>query len=147
ALEGGTSPLAEGTFSFRVVPPEEAGTVARGEAGSDGAPWSVALIDDGGLSGAAVSVAEASGAEGRAGVRPNPAVGRAAVAFALEAPSEVRLALYDVLGRAVLVLDAGRLEAGPHRLDLDLSALPAGVYVWRLDAGGQMQTGRLTVAR
>jgi hypothetical protein len=80
-------------------------------------------------------------------VAPNPASGRAAVAFTLEAPTAVRLALYDVLGRAVATLDAGHLGAGPHRITLDVSRLPAGVYVWRLVAGERTEAVRLTVTR
>jgi hypothetical protein len=38
----------------------------------------------------------------------------------------VRLAVYDVLGRAVAVLHEGPLAAGTARL-----ALPAGVYIMR----------------
>jgi hypothetical protein len=54
--------------------------------------------------------------------------------------------LYDVLGREVAAV-AAQLPAGPQRVGLDLSALPAGVYVWRLAAGARVETGRLTVAR
>ena len=80
-------------------------------------------------------------------VSPNPTSDRAVVAFALDAPSAVRLALYDVLGREVAAVDAGRLAEGAHRLGLDVSSLPSGVYVWRLVAGGRTEAGRLTVAR
>jgi hypothetical protein len=80
-------------------------------------------------------------------VSPNPAAGTATFTFALERPAAVRLALYDVLGREVAVVDARVLAAGAHRLALDLSALPPGVYVWRLGAGEQVENGRVTVAR
>jgi hypothetical protein len=78
---------------------------------------------------------------------PNPARDHAALGFSLEETSEVRFALYDMLGREVAKMDAGRLEAGPHRLPFEVSALPGGVYVWRLTAGARVESGRLTVAR
>jgi hypothetical protein len=80
-------------------------------------------------------------------VAPNPASGRAALLFALTEPTEVRLALYDVLGREVAAVEARWLERGPHRLGLDVSRLPSGVYVWRLAAGDRVESERLTVAR
>jgi hypothetical protein len=62
-------------------------------------------------------------------VYPNPsrsAAGGATVALTLAEPEEVRVAVYDVLGRAVAVLHEGPLAAGTARL-----ALPAGVYIMR----------------
>jgi hypothetical protein len=128
ALSGGNV-VATADFTFEVI----AGTGLAGGTGAravlDGAAWL------------------ASAAPAPAGVSPNPASGQAALAFALPDADEVRVSLYDVLGRAVAAVGAGRLEAGPHRLGLDLSALPPGVYVWRLTAGGHVESGRLTVAR
>jgi hypothetical protein len=80
-------------------------------------------------------------------VVPNPASDRAALVFTLRTPGTVGLALYDVLGREVAPVQGGWLAAGPHRLGLDVSRLPAGVYVWRLAAGDRVESGRLTVAR
>ena len=78
---------------------------------------------------------------------PNPFGERATVRFALPEPSAVRLSVYDVLGRRVAVLAAGEREAGYHEAMLDGSALPAGLYLVRLEAGGQALTRRVTVAR
>jgi hypothetical protein len=80
-------------------------------------------------------------------VAPNPASGRAAVAFTMAAPGVVRVVLYDVLGRAVATTAARHLEPGRHRLALGLASVPAGVYVWRLTTGERLQSGRLTVVR
>jgi plastocyanin len=77
--------------------------------------------------------------------RPNPTRGTATLSFALAEASAVRLAVYDLLGREVAVLVDGTLEAGQHEAMLDGSALPAGVYVYRLVVDGQEQTGRLTL--
>jgi hypothetical protein len=94
----------------------------------------------------AASAASAASPEGVA-VWPNPATGRAALRFTLAAPSEVRVGLYDVLGREVAWVAAGLLPAGPHAVALDVSSLPAGVYAWRLQAGERVEGGTLTVAR
>ena len=78
---------------------------------------------------------------------PNPASGEATVAFALPSEGAVRVALYDALGREVAVVAEGTFEAGQHTAKFDASAMPAGVYILRLDAEGATRTQRMTVVR
>ena len=85
-----------------------------------------------------------------AGLRvwPNPARGVATAAYALLAPSRVRVSLLDVLGREVAVAEDGVRPAGPHRARLDTAGLPAGLYVVRLAVDGQVQSSQpVTVVR
>ncbi len=86
-------------------------------------------------------------AEPAAGAYPNPFWQATTLRYALEAPADVRLAVYDVLGREVAVLAEGAADAGAHEATFDARGLAAGVYLWRLEAGAMMQTGRLTLAR
>ena len=78
---------------------------------------------------------------------PNPASQSAAVRYTLAAPGAVRLEAFDVLGRRVAVLAEGEQPAGPHAARFEASALAPGVYVLRLDAGGQVLSRRVTVVR
>jgi len=78
---------------------------------------------------------------------PNPLRDRTTLRFILPESGPVRLSLYDVLGREVAVATNGWRAAGPHEAALDVSALPAGVYVARLAAGARTATQRLTVVR
>lgn len=83
---------------------------------------------------------------------PNPARGRATIAFTLPAAGSARLALYDVAGRCVRVLADGEQSAGEHRLELELrdaagGALPAGLYLARLEAAGRTLVRRVVVER
>ena len=78
---------------------------------------------------------------------PNPARGQATLSVEVPAATEVRLAVYDGLGREVAVLVEGPLAAGRHGVALDASALPSGVYLVRLTADGVAVTHRLTVLR
>ncbi|HLT48159.1 MAG TPA: T9SS type A sorting domain-containing protein, partial [Rubricoccaceae bacterium] len=80
-------------------------------------------------------------------VHPNPIRGSAAVTLTLARPSEVEVAVYDVLGRRVAVLASERLSAGRHTLALEAGQLPAGVYVVRVEAGGVVRTRRITLVR
>ncbi|MDX1420537.1 MAG: hypothetical protein R3181_11270 [Rubricoccaceae bacterium] len=80
-------------------------------------------------------------------VQPNPLRSRATLRFSLQDAAEVHLAVHDVLGRTVAVLADGRASAGDHALVFDGGALPSGLYVWRLQAGSSVTTGRLTLQR
>jgi subtilisin-like proprotein convertase family protein len=78
---------------------------------------------------------------------PNPFQGRTTLSFEVAEAADVRLAVYDVLGREVAVLADGPMAVGRHEAAFDAEALPAGAYVYRLTVGRVVQTGRLTVAR
>jgi hypothetical protein len=149
AAVAGGSVVAVASFPFEVV--ASAGAV--GEEGEE--RWGpVALIEAGGLL-ASPLTEEAGAGEAVEAVAvpsavPNPASGRAVVGFVLAEAAEVQLELYDVLGREVASVSR-RLQAGPQRMAVDVSGLPAGVYVWQLAAEGRatarVETGRLTVVR
>ena len=81
------------------------------------------------------------------GTAPNPTTGSTALRFGLPAEAEVGVAVYDVLGREALRLPAITFGAGRHEAVLDLSGLPAGVYVARLVAGKDAASLRVTVTR
>ena len=78
---------------------------------------------------------------------PNPASSQATIEFALDASSDVTVAVYDVLGRQVATLVEGRKQAGVHRAALDASTLQSGVYFVRMRTGATTQTQRLTVVK
>ena len=78
---------------------------------------------------------------------PNPVRGTGEVAFDLPAALDVRVAVYDVLGREVARLADGPYAAGAHAVAFDASRLSAGLYVVRLAAGAEARTQRLIVAR
>ena len=78
---------------------------------------------------------------------PNPARRQAKVRFGIPKPATVQVAIYDLLGRRVTTLVAGRLEAGRHAERMSVSSLAPGMYFIRLEAGGKTQTRKLTVVR
>jgi len=79
---------------------------------------------------------------------PNPTSGRATLSFAVREGTEAEVALYDVLGQRVRTLYEGRPPGEEaRRLTVEAGTLSSGVYVVRLQAGGQTRTGRLTVVR
>jgi len=66
--------------------------------------------------------------------------------FRLDAPAEVRLEVFDVLGRRVASL-AGPFGVGVHGIALDGRALAPGAYVVRLTAGMEVRSRVVVRAR
>jgi len=60
---------------------------------------------------------------------PHPAKGYAVFTLTLDRAQPVRLVLTDLLGRTVRVISDRYFQAATHALGVDLSGLPAGLYV------------------
>ncbi len=80
-------------------------------------------------------------------VGPNPTRGAATVRFWLDRAQDVRLALYDVLGREVSVVTQGAYGVGEQTARVETSALTAGVYVLRLAGEAAAASRTLSVVR
>lgn len=83
---------------------------------------------------------------------PNPFVTVTGIRFALPRTAHVRLAVYDLAGRTVAVLREGELPAGTHTAewrgrDAAGRRVAAGVYFYRLEAGGYRAVRRLVFVR
>ncbi len=66
---------------------------------------------------------------------PNPFNPATTIGFGLREAGVARLAVYDMLGREVSVLVNECLPAGRYRVTFDGGDLPAGLYLYRLEAG------------
>ena len=64
---------------------------------------------------------------------PNPFNPTTTVSFELPQPAEIRIAVYDVMGKLVRVLSSGQMAAGQHEVIFDASGLSSGTYLIRLD--------------
>jgi len=82
-----------------------------------------------------------------AGNAPNPFRQATTIRYELPRAAEVRLAVYDALGRRVRVLVDRKQEAGRKQIRFEAKELPAGVYFYRITAGSFSETRRLVVAR
>jgi hypothetical protein len=78
---------------------------------------------------------------------PNPFNPATVVGYALPSASDVRLAVYDLLGREVAVLVDGPRGAGTHAVRFNAEGLASGVYVYRLMAGGYRLARTMTLIR
>lgn len=78
---------------------------------------------------------------------PNPVQKQATVEYTLPERADVRVALYDVLGRRVATLEEGSKQAGRHQIQLERTGLSSGVYFGRLEAGDKTRTQKITIVR
>lgn len=78
---------------------------------------------------------------------PNPFNPTTVISYQLPVSSEVRLKVYDMLGRQVAELVNGQVAAGRHTINFDASNLSSGVYLYRLQAGRQIMTRKLTILK
>ncbi len=74
---------------------------------------------------------------GKVLVYPNPTYGVLMVGFGLSVPEQVKVAVYDLLGRRVYESELGYREAGVQEVELDVAGLVPGVYVMRLVNGSE----------
>jgi hypothetical protein len=78
---------------------------------------------------------------------PNPFNPNTLIRYQLPALSDVRLSVYDMLGREVAVLVEEKQPGGTHEVDFAATGLASGVYFYRLRAGIHVQTRRMIVIR
>jgi predicted GH43/DUF377 family glycosyl hydrolase len=78
---------------------------------------------------------------------PNPFNPTTVVSFQLPVASNVKLNVYDVLGREVATLVNERKMPGTYEVKFDGSNLASGVYFYRLQAGDFTQTKRLLLLK
>ena len=78
---------------------------------------------------------------------PNPFAGTTTLGFTLPEAQQVRMTVYDLLGRRVATLVDGIVQAGDQQVRFDASNLPSGTYIVRLEAGSTNLTERVTVVR
>jgi hypothetical protein len=72
---------------------------------------------------------------------------RAELTLNLPYAADARLILHDMTGRVVQQWLGGELPAGQHPISLSTAHLPAGTYLYRLQAGSEQASGKLVVAR
>jgi len=78
---------------------------------------------------------------------PNPFNPSTRIDFALPEQAEVRLDVFDLMGRRVATVLSETRPAGEHSVMFDASNLASGVYLYRLQAAGEIQTQKMTIIK
>ncbi len=78
---------------------------------------------------------------------PNPFNPKTVISGQWTVDSEVRLVVYDMLGREVATLANGRYPAGKYSFSFDGRNLASGVYFYHLTAGSFSAVRRMLLVR
>ena len=78
---------------------------------------------------------------------PNPFNPSTSIRFTLDDARPVTLKVYNLLGREVATLVQEHLAKGEHTVTFDATALPSGTYLYRLQAGTQTLTRKMTLLK
>ncbi len=76
---------------------------------------------------------------------PNPFSQSTSIRYKMPDAGAVRIAVYNALGQQVRLLEDGFQASGEHVVTLNADSLPSGLYLYRLEAGGQTLTKRLLI--
>ena len=78
---------------------------------------------------------------------PNPFNPATVITYRLPFTAHCSLKIFDLLGREVAVLVDEERTAGVFTATWNASAQPSGVYFYQLNAGGQLQTRKMLLAK
>mgnify|MGYP003337418496 CR=1 FL=1 len=78
---------------------------------------------------------------------PNPFNPSTNINFNLPESGLVTLKVYNLLGQEIAELVNGRMVSGSHSINFDASGLSSGVYIYRLQAGNQVQTKKMMLIK
>ena len=81
------------------------------------------------------------------GLFPNPSRSTVTLQYALPRASDVRVEVYDLLGRRVTAFEGAETPSGRTEMQMDVSQLASGTYFLRVIAGGDAKTEPFTVVR
>jgi len=76
---------------------------------------------------------------------PNPVINRSTFTYSLPVEAQVSLELFDMTGKKVLSMINEKQGLGTHVVTADLSGLESGLYLCRLEAGGNSTAMRVAV--
>ncbi len=80
---------------------------------------------------------------GSVAVYPNPASTTATITFNLQAASEVKVSLFNLMGEEVSTVVNATEVAGNHTYSINVAGLPSGNYTYRVIAGTDVTSGNI----
>jgi hypothetical protein len=78
---------------------------------------------------------------------PNPFNPSTVIKYRLSTAGNVRITIFDLLGREVITLLNKQKPAGSYQMNWNASGIPSGVYFYRLQAGSFIETKKLILLK
>lgn len=80
-------------------------------------------------------------------IYPNPFNPSVTIAYTLETPANVKLHIYNTRGQMVESFDLGYQDATNQSLVWDAKNLPAGIYLFRMQAGNEIYASKAVLSK
>ena len=94
-----------------------------------------------------VSVEEID-AESDLRIYPNPVAEKMTIRFTLKSYLETSITIFNAVGHAVMVINDGyQIQAGTYSMEIDVKALPSGVYYCKLETDDQTVVKKIIIAK
>ncbi len=78
---------------------------------------------------------------------PNPFNPETTISYSLKSAGNVKITVYDRLGREVTVLIDGAQSEGDHTVSFNASNLPSGVYFYRVKTSDKTEVRKMVLAK
>lgn len=78
---------------------------------------------------------------------PNPFNPSAVIKFDISKSADVKLVIYDIMGREVATLVNEQLKAGTYKAEWNASSFASGAYFYRIAAGDYSQTKKMILVK
>jgi hypothetical protein len=78
---------------------------------------------------------------------PNPFNAKTRISFGLPTDADVTVNIYNVAGQMVEAFDLGHVQAGTHSIVWDASDVASGVYFYKVAAGNNTETMKMTLLK
>jgi hypothetical protein len=78
---------------------------------------------------------------------PNPFNPSTVISYSLPSSSNVKLIVYNTLGQTIKTLESGYKTAGNYYVNFNASALPSGIYFYKLEAGQYSQIKKMMLLK
>ncbi len=78
---------------------------------------------------------------------PNPFNAATVMRYSLPHPADVKIEIFDILGRRVKTLVDERQQAGYHQVIWNAENQSSGIYLYRIEAGDNVETRKMVLLR